>query len=115
MRKMMVAAAVLGLVAAGGAQARDRTGYTAISAGDLKAAEATLDAERAIFPNRPEVLLNLAAIYARTARASEARAAYARVLASDDVMMELPDGSEASAHSLARLGSARLGASMASR
>ncbi|WP_375428274.1 tetratricopeptide repeat protein [uncultured Sphingomonas sp.] len=81
--------------------AKDRTGYQAIAAGDLAAAERILVAERRIFPSRPELLLNLAAIYGRTGRTAEASTLYARVLKLPATMLDLPSGREASSHALA--------------
>lgn len=101
---ILAAAGLVVALAAPGAAARDRIGSGAIQAGDLATAEAMLDGERAVFPNRPEVLLNLATVYARTGRPSEARALYARVLERDAVELELADGSDASSHALATRG-----------
>ena len=52
------------------ATAQVRTGFTAISTGSLAEAERVLTRERAMFPQRPELMLNLAAVYARTDRAA---------------------------------------------
>lgn len=79
----------------------DRTGYIAIAAGDLSMAEQRIVAERRIFPQRPELMLNLASVYHRTGRESEARALYAAVLARPAVEMDLPSGAVASSHDLA--------------
>ncbi|MGK6323589.1 tetratricopeptide repeat protein [Sphingomonas sp. DT-51] len=103
------------MMVAGPAAARDRVGYQAISAGSLAKAEQTINAERAIFPERPELKLNLAAVYARTGRAAQARALYGEVLGDAPVAMDLPDGSILSSHLLAQRGLARLGATIASR
>ncbi|WP_019517013.1 tetratricopeptide repeat protein [Sphingomonas sp. Mn802worker] len=97
------------------ALAKDRTGYTAIAAGNLAQAETTLDAERAIFPRRPEVLLNLAAVYARTTRTARARALYDDVLRSAPVSLNLADGGTTSSHEVAERGLARLGTAIAAR
>ena len=79
----------------------DRTGYHAIAAGDLATAEERIVAERKIFPQRPELMLNLASVYARTGRDSEARALYAAVLARPAVALDLPSGAVESSHDLA--------------
>ncbi|MGA1800094.1 tetratricopeptide repeat protein [Sphingomonas sp. 4RDLI-65] len=79
----------------------DRTGYTAIAAGDLSTAEQRIVAERKIFPQRPELMLNLASVYHRTGRESEARALYAAVLERPAVAMDLPSGAIVSSHDLA--------------
>ena len=99
-------------VSAAPAAARDRTGYHAIAAGDLTTAERTLTAERRIFPSRPELMLNLAAVYARTGRAAEAGSLYQTALASDPVLMELPNGTTQSSHDIARRGLAMLRAAV---
>lgn len=113
---VMVAAAGMALAGvAGTASAQERTGYHAIAAGDLAGAEATLDRERAIFPQRPELMLNLAAVYARTGRASEARALYADVLQREPIDLELGDGSAVSSHQVAKRGLARLDTTVAAR
>ncbi len=97
------------------AMAGDRLGYQAISAGDLNAAERTLVAERRIFPNRPELMLNLAAVYDRTGREAEARALYTSLLQADDVELTLANGTTASSRVLASTGLARLGRTIAAR
>ncbi|HXH17196.1 MAG TPA: tetratricopeptide repeat protein [Sphingomonas sp.] len=79
----------------------DRTGYTAIAAGDLAAAEQRIVAERRIFPQRPELMLNLASVYQRTGRASAARALYMEVMERPAVAMDLPSGAVVSSHDLA--------------
>ena len=97
---------VLGLAAslAGPALARDRTGYQAISAGDYDAAEKTLVAERRIFPGRPELMINLATVYARTGRVSEAASLYRAALTTDPIEMAMPDGGVASSRDVAQRG-----------
>ena len=45
------------------ALAADQNGYQAIVAGDLATAERSIVAERQIYPDRPELMLNLAAVY----------------------------------------------------
>ena len=97
------------------AAAKDRVGYQAISSGSLAQAEQTIAAERVIFPTRPELMLNLAAVYARTGRPAQARALYGQVLDQTPVAMDLPDGNVQSSHVLAQRGLARLGATVASR
>lgn len=116
MRGMMVtigvAAVALGATAA---SAQERTGYLAISAGDLAGAQATIERERAIFPQRPELMVNLAAVYARTGRTAEARALYANVLDRESIDLELGDGSTVASHDIARRGLARLDTTIAAR
>ena len=93
----------------------DRTGYSSIAAGDLATAEQRIVAERKIFPQRPELMLNLASVYRRTGRESEARALYAAVLERPAVAMDLPSGAVSSSHDLASRGLARHGQQMATR
>ena len=100
---------------AGQSSTVDRTGYTAIAAGDLSAAEQRIVAERKIFPERPELMLNLASVYLRTGRASEARALYAAVLERPAVAMDLPSGAVASSHDLASRALARQPQQIATR
>lgn len=107
----MVAVALVAAPAA----AKDRTGYRAIAAGDLALAQATLAQERAIFPDRPELMLNQAAVFARTGRIAEARDLYDGVLQRGAVALDLPDGSVASSHAIAQRGLARLSSTIASR
>ncbi len=90
------------------ALANDRTGYQSIATGDLGSAEATLVAERRIFPDRPELMLNLAAVYGRTGRVDAARALYVEVLARPAVSMLMPSGAATSSHAVAERGLARV-------
>ncbi len=115
MRKMMMIGAVVACAAAMPAMAKDRSGYTSIAAGSLSEAETTLNAERAIFPERPELMLNLAAIYARTDRAAQARSLYDGVLARDAVALELSNGSVVSSHDVALRGLSWINGTMAAR
>lgn len=101
--------AVASPVMAGSATAKDRTGYRAIAAGDLAKAERNLVAERRIFPQRPELMLNLAAVYARTGRVAEARALYDAALIAPAVELDVAGGNVASSHDVARAGQAMLG------
>lgn len=105
-----VAATILVASLAAAAQAApaqtrtDPLAAQAIERGDYAKAERRLIAERRIFPNRPEILLNLAAVYAQTDRANEARALYQQVLANEDVLMDLSAERTASAHAIAETG-----------
>lgn len=114
--RIMIATALLAAgVVAMPASAKDRTGYHAIAAGNLFQAQATLAQERAIYPDRPELMLNQAAVFARVGRIAEARALYGDVMSRQPVALDLPDGSVASSHLIAQRGIARLTATMASR
>lgn len=114
-KRMMVSAIVASMALAVPALAKDRVGYQAIAAGSLNDAERTIQAERAIFPERPELMLNLAAIYARTGRDAQARTLYGDVLTRDAVAMDMADGSVQSSHTLAHKGLSRLVTTMATR
>jgi Flp pilus assembly protein TadD len=100
---------------AGQSVAVDRTGYGAIAAGDFSTAEQRIVAERKIFPQRPELMLNLASVYHRTGRESEARALYAAVLDRPAVAMDLPSGAVVSSHDLASRALARQAQQIATR
>jgi Flp pilus assembly protein TadD len=99
----------LAVAAASPALASDRTGYQAIAAGDYQKAEETLVQERRIFPRRPELMINLATVYARTGRTSEAANLYRTALQVDPVDMAMPNGMVTSSHDVARRGLNRLG------
>lgn len=79
-------------------------GYQQIADGKLLAAESQLEAARVAEPDEPSVMINLAAIYARTGRAEQAKAMYAKVLASENVQLEMGDHRPAWSHALARRG-----------
>ncbi|WP_322965762.1 tetratricopeptide repeat protein [Sphingomonas fuzhouensis] len=111
------------LVAAAGmaapAMAQDawpqRTGYQDIAAGNFAAAERTLLQERRADPRSPELMLNLAAVYAKTGRAAEARALYGAVLEEKAIAMDMPSGAILSSHTVARSGLRHLPQTVASR
>lgn len=107
MRTLLVLSLAAGL--ASPAFATDRTGYHAITAGDYSKAEERLLVERRIFPRRPELMINLATVYARTGRAAEAAALYRTAMQAEPVDMAMPDGMVASSHDVARRGLNSLG------
>jgi hypothetical protein len=115
----MRAFAMIALVASAGlatpALAADRNGYSQIAAGNMTAAEQQIVAERRIFPDRPELMLNLAAVYRNTGRDSQARALYATVLDRPAVAMDLPSGAVVSSHVVAEHALARFSPQMATR
>ena len=115
MRTMMMVLGAVALVAGTPALAKDRVGFQAISTGSLAEAEQKLTAERNIFPERPELMLNLAAVYARTGRTAQARALYGDVLERQPVAMDMADGTIESSHNLAHRGLSRLNPTMAAR
>lgn len=95
------------------AAANERSGYAAIAAKDWAGAERVLLTELKIHPGRPELLLNLAAVYARTGRADRARELYAAVLDRPAIAMDLPSGEVRSSHMLAQVALARAPAELA--
>ena len=95
--------------------AADRNGYAQIVAGDMAAAERRIVAERRIFPDRPELMLNLAAVYRQTGREPQARALYVAVLDRPAVGLDLLSGRVASSHDVAQRALARLSPQMATR
>jgi tetratricopeptide (TPR) repeat protein len=112
MNKVAISILVASLAAAAQAapaQTRsDPLAAQAIHRGELAVAEHRLDAERRVYRDRPEILLNLAAVYARTGRSAEARDLYQKVLARDDVLMDLDVERTASSHRIAQSGLQRL-------
>jgi thioredoxin-like negative regulator of GroEL len=82
-------------------------GYQQIADGKLLLAESQLEAARVAEPEEPSVMINLAAIYARTGRADQAQAMYQWVLAAENVQLEMGDHSPAWSHTLARRGMQR--------
>ncbi|MBC9031264.1 tetratricopeptide repeat protein [Sphingomonas sp. JC676] len=110
MRMGLVAAAIAPLtLIAIPAQAQDSAVASAqIFSGAYDKAEQKLLAELRIHPNRPELLLNLAAVYVQTGRDAEARALYTRVLAQDDVLMDLRAERTVGSHAVAQNGLKRI-------
>lgn len=107
----MALVAPLALIAAP-AQAQssdgDRVASTAIAKGDFAGAEQMLLRELRIHPDRPELLINLAAVYVKTGRQGEARVLYQRVLSQDDVLLDLTPDQALGSHALAATGLRRL-------
>ncbi|MBR0551330.1 tetratricopeptide repeat protein [Stakelama marina] len=112
MRKaMMLLVGATIAVPGSAAIAKDHDGsyaHVAIMNGDYARAEKALEADRRIFPDRPEVLLNLATVYAQTGRTDAARELYAHVLTVEAVDLTLPGDQVANSHDLARIGLSRL-------
>lgn len=117
MAMLTVAAAMIpGAMIAMAASAQERTGYTQIASGDYARAEQTLVAERRIFPQKPELMLNLAAVYQRTGRSADAQALYADVLAQPNMLMDVAADRTAGSHDIARAGLRKLvGVQMSAR
>ncbi len=108
MRTIIIASLVAAAFATP-ALASDRNGFQAIAAGDYQTAERTLLNERRIFPNRPELMINLATVYARTGRATEAATLYRAAIDAEDVEMAMPNGDVTSSRVVAQRGLHRLG------
>jgi Flp pilus assembly protein TadD len=105
-----IVAAMLGAPAASVA-AQNRTdpyAHDAIEAGSFAEAEASLRAQLALEPAKPELLINLAAIYARTNRLDAAQTMYDRALASENVSLLLKPNVALDSHAIARRGLSRL-------
>lgn len=100
--------APLALAAPALAQDGDRVAGTAIEQGDFVGAEKVLLQELRIHPGRPELLLNLATVYAKTGRQAEAKTLYRQVLAQSDVLMDLSADRVAGSHAVAVAGLSRL-------
>jgi Flp pilus assembly protein TadD len=90
--------------------AKPDTGYERIRMGRLQQAETTLLAARDSHPGAQEVALNLAAVYVMTGRANLAKPLYEQVLAAKPVAMDMPSGTVASSHDVARTGISRTAA-----
>ena len=104
----IIAVLALGLAAATPAFAAERTGFHAIAAGNFPMAERQINAAMRAAPERPELMLNLAAVYLQTERAVEARRLYAAVLDLPAVAMDMPSGAVISSHDVAQRGLQRL-------
>ncbi|MEN3746494.1 tetratricopeptide repeat protein [Sphingomonas sp. HF-S3] len=105
-----VAAPLLLMITPAQAQtpASDPVAKSAIVQGDYVAAERRLIQELRIHPGRPELLLNLAAVYSQTGRVSEARGLYRQVIAQNDVLMDVSADRTAGSHTIATTGLRRL-------
>lgn len=97
------ALAVMGIASSANAQDAQYA-HAAITAGNFSSAERTLEREARAGNREPEVLLNLAAVYAKTQRPAEARDLYLRVLNAKDASMVMPSSQIASSHDVARRG-----------
>ncbi|MEH3039478.1 MAG: tetratricopeptide repeat protein [Sphingomonas paucimobilis] len=97
------ALAVMGIATSANAQDAQYA-HAAITAGNLTSAERALERETRAGSREPEVLLNLAAVYAMTQRPAEARDLYLRVLNAKDASLVMPSSQVASSHDVARRG-----------
>ncbi|MBO9712758.1 tetratricopeptide repeat protein [Sphingomonas sp.] len=105
---LAAAVPLAGVAAPVQAQEATRVSSAAITTGDYADAEKVLMRELRIHPGRPELLLNLAAVYAHTGRADQARALYRQVLAQENVLMDMRNQSSFGSHALAEAGLRRL-------
>ena len=113
--RFLVAAPLLLLAIPAQAQTFETAASATIKSGDYSEAESILQRQLRHRPDRPELLLNLAAVYANTDRPAEARALYRKVLSSDSVEMELRSGAVADSHAIARAGLRTLGSGQTAR
>ena len=105
----------LALAIASPALASDDNGYAAISSGDFKKAARQLEAANQLFPNKPEIMLNLAAVYLKTGRMVQARTLYGDVLGQPEIAMDMPSGIVLSSHAVATRGMYQVQQVIASR
>ena len=107
----LLVATALGITGASASSAQTRTGYQEIRQGDFSRAERMLTAQRRIHPERPELMINLAAVYNRAGRTDEARSLYEAVLARPNLLMDVTTDQTAWSHDLATAGLRRIGGS----
>lgn len=109
MRKtFLLLAAPVAMLALPAAAQEQALATSQIVSGNYADAEKALGAQLREYPNRPEILLNLAAVYAKTGRAAQARTLYRKVLSQKDVLMDLPAGRVAGSHAVAQTGLGRI-------
>ncbi len=114
--KTLLGVALSAVAFAGSAQAQEaQYAHAAITSGKLTQAERDLARDARAGSREPEVLLNLAAVYAMTDRPAEARVLYQRVLGGEDASLVLASSEVASAHAIARKGLGRLDRAVATR
>lgn len=102
--KLVAAAAVSVLSLVAPAMAQDSSlAAREIMTGSYSAAEQKL-LNQMRFDQRPEVQLNLAAIYYATGRTEQARSLYEQVLQKDDVLMTVTTDRSAGSHAIAHAG-----------
>ena len=89
------------------ASANDKVA-AALAAGAYDQAESAIQAELRIHPGRPELLLNLAVVYANTGREAQARTLYTQVLTQREVLMDVRADKVASSHAIATHGLQRI-------
>lgn len=115
MMRLLAAAPLLLFAVPAHAQTFETAASATITAGDYSKAESILQRQLRHRPDRPELMLNLAAVYASTNRHAEARALYRKILSAESVEMELRSGAVADSHAIARTGLRALSASQTAR
>ena len=102
MRKLASMAIVALLATTSGmASAGPFNGAKQIAQGDYRGAERDIVAQRALYPDQVDLMINLATVYLRTGRVVEARRMYAAVTALPDEEVMLNGRPMAWSHALA--------------
>jgi Flp pilus assembly protein TadD len=104
MLRNVIYLALAALGAGTAAHAQDFSGAEPMLRGDLPAAEREIQHQRRMFPTDPDLLLNLARVYAQTQRTPQAAQLYREVLARPDEALSLAGGRTANAHAIAQAG-----------
>ena len=86
------------------AAAQDQVAFKAIAKADYTSAESKLAAQVAAGDREPGVLLNLAAVYSKTGRGTQAVQLYRMVQAEQNVLMEGANGAPIWSHDIATRG-----------
>ena len=115
MKLASVAMAAVLVASSGMASADAYNGAGKIVRGDYAAAERDLRGQQALYPDRVDLLLNLAAVYTATGRDVEARRNYRRVASQPDQEVVLSSGGSTGSHALAARGLARSATLVAAR
>lgn len=112
-KALIVGGAALACLSAGVAQAAPVTSgdyaAAAIASGQLSEAERALQPASYVDADDPARLINIATVFARTQRITDARAALARVQALPAEQLELANGTSYSSHQIAAAMLQRLG------
>lgn len=95
-------------IASTAAAASEGNGAPELRRGNYVAAERIITGQLRMWPGDTDLLLNLATVYGRTGRRSEARMLYRSVLARPDDVMDLQSNTSRSAHALAQAGLANI-------
>jgi Flp pilus assembly protein TadD len=117
-----IRAAIAALVAIAASPVMAEVGYSegalavsALERGNVAQAERVLAPVSLADAHDPARLINLAAVYARTGRVTEARAALLKVSRVADTMLVMSDGAERSSRAIARDALAKVDVEFASR